>query len=459
MSVLIIRLALYVLRRVIAARRHGQMGTSFAFVRKPHLSQACTMPFSSNFSVALLLFTFLLTPLTVIAEDEATSSNQTEASDTTETTTEGSANVEQSDEPQDSSNETTVAIERSSPRPGINRHSSVINHLSLYQRQREVVQLVAGDTPFHGLFLQENAGRPQGGILILHDNQQHGHWPAVTGPLREYLPDYGWATLAIELPDQPSALLPPRPSYDAQSDSDADQAEQTPEDTEPNQAGDNAEETTPTEEDSDSTGIAASGKSEPAEEQTLTDNEPALPRLTGLPEVASSQPNTTTPAQESSQTPQQRYQQQMRLRLTAGINYLNSRGQFNLVVIANGTSASWAIDFLNNQQQQKLADDQDLRGLALILVDPVQNTDNQLYLEQQLQQLEIPILDLVTDLNTLNPADNKRRAGMMRHRQRNGYRQIYVDGPDLSSQQHQALKRRVRGWLKTNAAGTELPTS
>lgn len=419
------------------------------------------MPFSSNFSVALLLFTFLLTPLTVIAEDEATDNTptETEAAASADTDDEDPADTEQSDESQSVVNEPTMMIERSSPQPAINRHSSVIKHLSLYQRQREVVNLVAADTPFHGLFLQETAGKPQGGVLILHDNQQHGHWPTVTGPLREYLPNYGWATLTVELPDQPDTALPARPVYGSQASAETDQSAEPPQDTEPAQTDDDTEATTPVSENRDSTGIAASGKTEPENEQPLADNEPALPRLTGLPGITNNQPDTTTTTQPPSQTAQQAYQQQMRLRLAAGIEYLNSRGQFNLVVIANGNSASWAVDYLNNQQQQRLANNEDLRGLALILIDPIQNTENQLYLEQQLQQLEIPVLDLITNLNNLNPADNKHRAGVMKHRQRNRYRQIYVAGPDLSSQQHQALKRRVRGWLKTNAAGTELPGS
>jgi hypothetical protein len=459
MSVLIIRLALYVLRRVIAARRHTQIGTSFAKVRQPYLPQACNMPFSPNASVVFLLLTILSAPLRAAAEDEATSNSQTEVNEVADNNTDTSGNGEQRNESQEAGTETATVIERSSPQPHINRHASLIAHLGLYQRQREVVQLVAADTPFNGLFLQETAGKPQGGILILHDNQQHGHWPAVTGPLREYLPDYGWATLAIELPSQPSALLPPRPSYDAQIVGDSELPALASEATEETQASNNSEEAAQVAEESDSTGIAASGKTEPLEQQTLTDNEPALPRLTGLPEIVDNPPQTTAEVQPTQQTPQQRYQQQMRSRLTAGMNYLNSRGQFNLVLIANGNSASWAIDFLNNKQQQRLAADQDTRGLALILVDPVQNTDNQLYLEQQLQQLEIPILDLVTEFNNLNPADNKRRAGMMRHRQRDSYRQIYIDGPDLSSRQHQTLKRRIRGWLKVNAAGIELPAS
>ena len=57
------------------------------------------------------------------------------------------------------------------------------------------------------MFLAEATGNPQGGVLILHDNQQHGHWPDIVAPLREYLPQHGWSTLSIELPDTPAEQL------------------------------------------------------------------------------------------------------------------------------------------------------------------------------------------------------------------------------------------------------------
>jgi hypothetical protein len=159
----------------------------------------------------------------------------------------------------------------------------------------------------------------------------------------------------------------------------------------------------------------------------------------------------------------ERYQQQMRARIEAAMGYLNSRGQLNLVMIANGSSASWAVDFLLNKQQSR-ADGEPLKGYTLVMVDARQNPYNQLYLEDQLAQLDIPVLDLVTDYPTASNdptarySNHQRRAGVMRQRQRKQYRQIEMQAPDLTSNQHHALKRRIRGWLKTHAAGTELPT-
>ncbi|WP_419813282.1 DUF3530 family protein [Bacterioplanoides sp.] len=362
-------------------------------------------------------------------------------------------------------------LERVSPQTDHKRHQSIIDHLSLYQRQREVVELVSDDESFHGLFLQETMGRPQGGILLLHDNQQHAQWPTIVGPLRQYLPDYGWATLAIELPSQPVAPLPERPSYDAPASSESSESEPNESEQENTQESDAADaaseednnEETSTTDDPDSASGNASGQPEPPEsENTVSDpnNEPELPRLNGLPPVAD---NTTAAAEPQAifeTSDSMRYQQQMRNRVTTSMDYLRSRGQLNLVVIANGSSASWAVNYLLNQQQSREADaEESIEAFTLILIDALQSPHDQLYLEEQLTQLEIPILDLVTDYSQTQPEDAKRRAGMMRHRQRDDYRQLQISATDLSSDQHQQVKRRVRGWLRSNAAGSELPVN
>lgn len=398
----------------------------------------------------LLLLLLVLAGLSSVQAEDNSAPEQanTEESPETRTTEDEAESSEQSSE------QPAPTPERVRPQVEASRHASVIHHLSLYQRQREVVQLVAGDLPFYGLFLQEHSGNPQGGVLILHDDQQHGHWPTITAPLREYLPDYGWATLAVELPSQPQPTVPERGVYKSQATDDTASEDGEAETEQP--APDQAAEEQPSErEELDSSGIALDGKSD--QQQTATkENEPALPRLTGLPQIAASENSNTTDPAQPQQSQNERYQQQMMLRVEQGVNYLNSRGQFNLVIVANGNSASWAVDFLVNRQQQLLADDREVRGITLILIDPQQNPYNQLYLEQQLQQLEIPVLDLITDLNNQNPQLNKRRASMMKHRQRKDYRQIRIHEPNLANLQHQALKRRVRGWLKTKAAGTEL---
>ncbi len=41
----------------------------------------------------------------------------------------------------------------------------------------------------------------KGHILLLHEQNSHPNAPEVVGPLRRLLPDFGWTTLSIEMPD------------------------------------------------------------------------------------------------------------------------------------------------------------------------------------------------------------------------------------------------------------------
>ncbi|MCD8529798.1 MAG: alpha/beta hydrolase family protein [Saccharospirillaceae bacterium] len=79
-------------------------------------------------------------------------------------------------------------------------------------------------------------------------------------------------------------------------------------------------------------------------------------------------------------------------------------------------------------------------------------------LNQHLTALDIPMLDLIS-AQSISPAyANHQRAGAMRHKQRQQYQQIAIPAFDLTYDDSNPIVRRVRGWLKTNAAGTELAT-
>jgi hypothetical protein len=84
------------------------------------------------------------------------------------------------------------------------RAHSLIHYMERIEREDEIVSLTGSNQDFYEIFLGDVTGRPQGGVLILHGNQQHGHWPKIVAPLREYLPHHGWTTLTIELPDAPA---------------------------------------------------------------------------------------------------------------------------------------------------------------------------------------------------------------------------------------------------------------
>lgn len=340
---------------------------------------------------------------------------------------------------------------RTVPDLPVSREHRLQYHLGLFQRDREPIELTAAEETFQGLLLTERSGTPQGGVLILHDQGQHGHWPDSVAPLREYLPDYGWTTLSIGLPDvpppsgrqvSPASNRPPEtPDAPATGTSAEDSTTATAADT----AAVAAEAT-------DSNGISLTSGSQPAEE-SQPDNEPALPRLTGLPPLPADKTDSAAPAVQSA-TAAEHYREQMLERIGAGIQHLNNAGQLNLVIIAHGHSAAWAVAWLNERQPA-----QNEKGLTLVLVDALDNTYAPVLLDDALEPLEIPVLDLITPFNRNNPFINQQRAGRMKHKQRKDYQQIELPGLSLREDYGNTVTRRVRGWLKTNAAGTELKTA
>jgi len=54
---------------------------------------------------------------------------------------------------------------------------------------------------FLSLYQASNLHPTKGALLILHDDGQHPRWPDTVDTIAATLPDYGWATLTISLPD------------------------------------------------------------------------------------------------------------------------------------------------------------------------------------------------------------------------------------------------------------------
>ncbi|MFY9179583.1 MAG: DUF3530 family protein, partial [Venatoribacter sp.] len=68
---------------------------------------------------------------------------------------------------------------------------------------------------------------------------------------------------------------------------------------------------------------------------------------------------------------------------------------------------------------------------------------------------EFPILDLITNFNHNTEQVNSQRLGGMKHQQRELYQQIHITTLNLDDRDTNLVSRRVRGWLKTHAAGDE----
>lgn len=60
--------------------------------------------------------------------------------------------------------------------------------------------LKAGGNEFLSLYAEATEGPGDRAVIILHGMGAHPNWPEVIQPLRSELPDYGWATLSVQMP-------------------------------------------------------------------------------------------------------------------------------------------------------------------------------------------------------------------------------------------------------------------
>ena len=343
------------------------------------------------------------------------------------------------------------------------RAQALIHHLELMERQDEIVQLSGLAEDYYGLFLAEATGNPQGGVLILHDNQQHGHWPDIVAPLREYLPQHGWSTLSIELPDTPARQRITRQDIASQPN-----ASSSSTDTEENENAGGTEPITTnqkgepllTEEATDNDGPDLSGQPDEQEDNdALADDslEPALPKLAKLPDLENKTTEALSPAEEMAIDPIEHYRKQNQQRIVAAMEYLRSKGQLNLVIIGYGIGAAWAIDYIDSQNgdtDAKVTGKNDNKGLTLVTIDAMPSRHSTLIMNQQLTKLKIPFLDLIQPNKAYAIKQGKNRLAIMKRNKNEEYQQIITSDMPSYHENENPTNRRIRGWLKSNAGGT-----
>ncbi|AJQ94268.1 DUF3530 family protein [Gynuella sunshinyii] len=227
------------------------------------------------------------------------------------------------------------------------------------------------------LFIEQRTASPQGAILIIPDTEQSPMSPELLEQVRNYLPDVGWSTLAIPLPDPASLPIPAR-------------------------------------------------------------------QLSPAPQPFNYNPDQT---------------EQMYERIRAGIDFLQQRNIFNLVLIGFGSGADWSAAYMSEQLTQE-----NNEGYGLIMVNPQTPRNIPVPdLPRNLSTLTIPVLDIYFDqaqADTVRAKQRKAavaRAESKRNKPINAYLQIlhptaasrFADGPDR-------LTRSIWGWLKTNLGGKQL---
>lgn len=297
----------------------------------------------------------------------------------------------------------------STERPPLRPRSDIMTSDLLRQLpDKEFVSLTAGTDDFAALWRPANVGEPRGVIILLPGEGESADWPRGIGPLRRGLPDHGWHTLSLSLPDSPGPVFPAvaNVAEDAAEplvEVAETEAEQLADDSAPSEAGYLPEET-------------AAVPSEPAIDDTETKepNKPATPKAAQAEQIAE--------------------------RIEAALAFARSKQPSTIVLVGQGTGGYWAARYL-----QQVAPS-DVRYLAVIQPRQPEGQDERL--EQLVPALKLATGDFFYKGGRADLSAAHGRLNASRRILHPTYRQVELPPPtgDRNVDQEQ-LVRRVRGWL------------
>lgn len=271
------------------------------------------------------------------------------------------------------------------------------------------------------------AAEPKGALLLFYSAENPPHWPAPLANLRQALPRHGWATLAVTLPLPPEAPVPERPEETLPPP--PEPSPDTPDDTEA------AEEDT-AEADDETAGTATV---EPANEAEEPDEEPPLPE----------------------------HGTRIEQRVNAALNWLDTNGQGNLVVLVDPMSAPEVMAVLRPQLEAGARGEPPDTGesplsgpiRALILV----NQSETLALDSaQLDTLfavpELPLLDVFLGPDAATLEQQRRHRDSARRLRLEHYQTLVIGRPDARDPEDERSfwVRRIQGFMHRQAEGREV---
>ena len=293
--------------------------------------------------------------------------------------------------------------------------------LALQFSNSKVHWLNDGTSDFLAIWQEDRSGDARGALLILHAEGEHPSWPQTTQPLHDSLPEYGWATMAIQLPNSAAKkrpertlaakIIPPRPNRDI-----------TNENADNNQKNEEAKQ----------------------EDGSKADKQ-----------LATTKNKTFTKTVEDIEVIAEK-------RLTAAIKFLHDKGQFNIVLVGNGTGAIRSHKLIKSivpnieDKRLKKKIKKPIRGSVIFNARNKLPSETNIYREWFFDP-EIPILDIYVAHDIRNQRDAKIRQAMSKRAKAVSYKQIKIT--ELSyekSWKENQLSRRIRSFLDTYSQGIEV---
>jgi hypothetical protein len=271
--------------------------------------------------------------------------------------------------------------------PQAERSAAAASALIRQLPDQEQQLLHAGDETFLALWLPANAAEAHGVVVLVAGDGESADWPEVLGPLRRKLPDAGWHSLTLSLPD-PQDDLPLAPASKAAT--------------------------------------AAPPLDAKADE---------LP-----PATDTAQPDPSSQADQPTEDAGERHARRIKQRIAAALELARQQQAKQIVLLGHGSGGYWSMRYLSEEQPA------DVRSLLLVDVKPA--TDASPGLDELQASLKLTTGDFYYKDRPLARNAANKRAQASKRQEHPAYTQVALKAlpgnPDVEQEQ---LYRRLRGWL------------
>ncbi|MFK3800150.1 MULTISPECIES: alpha/beta hydrolase family protein [unclassified Pseudomonas] len=256
----------------------------------------------------------------------------------------------------------------------------------------EQQQLQAGDENFLALWKQANTDDPKGAVIIVPGADESADWPNAVGPLRRKLPDVGWASLSLSLPD-------------AYNDGVFAREADAP---------------------------AADDKAAADKDKTKAPD----------PAAAAEADAAATAAQAAAQAEIAKANaEKIFARIDSAIAFAQQNKARSVVLLGHGTGAYWAARYLSERPAPAIQ--------KLVMVTAVENGKDTPSLVDILPTLKVATADFVNKEKSVPRQQAQDRLDASKRVKNSRFTQVALSAiPGNSAMEQDQLFRRVRGWLE-----------
>jgi hypothetical protein len=257
----------------------------------------------------------------------------------------------------------------------------------------EQQQLQAGDETFLALWKPANVDEPKGALIIVPGADESADWPNAVGPLRRKLPDVGWSSLSLSMPDAHNdgvfARTVEAPAAASAGDKSKDAAVKAP----------------------DPTAVAEADAAAAAEEAAAQ-------------------------AEQAKANAEKIF-----ARIDSAVAFAQQNKARSIVLLGHGTGAYWAARYMNERPSPAVQ--------RLVMITAVDTGKEAPPLLGLLAALKVPTADFVNKDRSVPRQQAQDRLDASKRNKNARFTQVALSAiPGNPAMEQDQLFRRVRGWLE-----------